>query len=123
MKYTDVLVNGQFEAVQQMVQQLFWQHGFTVDWQDGYTGKAHKGSKGGNFIGGALAQYYEVDFQLFSDPSRGTGVRLFKSNTGLMGGVAGVAMVKKQYKEVVNNMSTYFQTNGMFLGTQEGKTK
>ncbi|WP_455393191.1 hypothetical protein, partial [[Eubacterium] cellulosolvens] len=93
MKYTDILVSGQLEPVQQMVQQLFWQYGFTVTWQDGYTGKAHKGDKGLNVVGGAFAQYYEIDFQLFSSDDSGIGVRLYKSNIGGWGGVAGVAMV------------------------------
>jgi hypothetical protein len=119
MRHTDVLVTGQFETVQQMVQQLFWQQGFNVVWQDGYNGKATKGDKGMNVIGGAFAQYYEIDFQIFSSPETGMGVRVFKSNIGGWGGVAGVAMVGEEYDNIINFLTNYFQTYGMFRGKQE----
>lgn len=116
MRYTDIYVTAPIQSVQQMVQQVFHQNGFTVEWHSQYAGKAHKGSRGMNVAFGAIAQYYEIDFQLFSMPDNTVAVRLLKSTSGWWGGVIGASMVEKRYNEVVGMLSNYFYSQGMYKG-------
>lgn len=110
MDYFDLIVDGPFQNVQQMLQNFFYHNGFRIIWHNPYYGIAERGSKGLNVVGGALAQYYEIQFQLIVMPDQSICVRLFKGNFGALGGVIGIAMVEKQYQEIIDNLSYYFST-------------
>ena len=116
MKYTDIFVDSPIENVQTMVGQVFQANKFTVNWKDQHSGTAKKGSKGMNFAFGGFAQYYEIDFQIHSMPDESVAVRLVKSTTGLMGGALGAHKVKKQYLQVVDMLSDFFKSQGMYKG-------
>lgn len=117
MDYTDIYVNAPIQNVQQMVQQVFHQNGFKIDWKGQYAGKAKKGSKGANVALGALASYYEIDFKIFAMKDQSVAVRLVKATSGLLfGGVVGAMKVKKQYKAVVDMLSNYFRSQGSLKG-------
>lgn len=55
MKYTDMLMKRPMQDVKQAVQQIFEQNGFKVKWNEQYSGKATRGSKGLNVALGAFA--------------------------------------------------------------------
>ncbi len=116
MKYTDLMVAGSVEYVQQMLNHVFVQNGFEIQWHGPLAGKAVKGSKGANFAVGAFAQYYELDFEIVDMRDNTVAVRVIKATTGMMGGVIGVMKVKKQYEGVINMLTTYFQQQGTFQG-------
>jgi hypothetical protein len=117
VKYTDVFVVGTLEEVQQAVAYALHAHGLEVEWADYFSGKATHGSKGANVAVGAFAQYYEVDFQILQLPDQSIAVRLFKSNSGWMGGAIGAYKVGKRYDEVVRSVCDYFQFQGRLRGT------
>jgi len=110
MEYFDLIVDGPFQNVQQMVHNYFQYNGFTIQWRNPYYGIAERGSKGLNVVGGAFAQYYKIDFQILMLPDQTICIRLFKANTGGWGGVAGVYMVDKQFQEIIDGLSYYFST-------------
>jgi hypothetical protein len=116
MTYTDIFVASPPENIQNMLQHVFYQNQFTIQWQSHAVGKAQRGSKGANIALGALSQYYEIDFQIMSLPDKSFAVRLFKSNTGLWGGLWGAMKVSKQYDEVVNMLTHYFSAQGCYRG-------
>ena len=116
MSYTDIIVTGSPENARQAAQQAFEYNKFKVQWQSEFTGKATKGSKGMNIAVGAFAQYYEIDFQIMSMNDGNIALRLIQSNTGWAGGVIGARKVKKQYEDIVNGLSSYFQGQGIYKG-------
>jgi hypothetical protein len=116
MEFTDIFVAGASGNVKQAVQHAFEFNKFAVQWQSEFSGKASKGSKGANIALGAFAQYYEIDFQIMTAPDNSTVLRLVKSTSGWAGGAIGAHKVKKQYAEIVDGLSNYFQSQGLYKG-------
>ena len=116
MKYTDIFVDCPPAEIQRMIQQVFHQNMFDVLWHSPSAGKAYRGSKGKNLALGAVSQYYEIDFQIFALPERTMAVRLIKSNTGWWGGILGAHLVESRFTEVVNMLSNYFYSLGVYKG-------
>jgi hypothetical protein len=116
MEYTDIFVTASVADAQQWLAYLFSQEDFTLEWHDAYNGQATRGSEGANFALGAWSQYYRIDFQLIGAPDGGLAIRLYKMNSGWMGGVIGAHKVKKQYGEIVEMVARCFETQGCYRG-------
>jgi hypothetical protein len=108
MDYFDLIVDGPFQQVQKLLQDYFYYNGFRITRYDIHSGIAQRGSKGMNIVGGALAQYYEIRFQLIIMPDRSICVRIFKANSGLWGGIIGVCMVEEKYQGIIDELSYFF---------------
>lgn len=119
MSHTDIFVNGSMENVRQAVLQAFEHNQFRVQWSSETAGKAVKGSKGKNIALGAFAQYYEMDFQIMAVADGSLALRLVQSNTGMAGGILGAVKVKRQYEDIVNGLSGYFQSQGIYKGRNQ----
>lgn len=117
--YYDLYVKGSVENVQQIVHNAFQANGFAVNWAGPTKGKAEKGSKGANLMLGALAQYYGVEFEIAPNPN-GAALRLLKSNSGWAGGYLGARKVEKQFLALGDQLAAWFQSQGVFLGRQQG---
>jgi len=117
-KYADIAVKANVDSVQNLVQQAFGANGFSVKWESGLKGKAEKGSRGLNIALGALAQYYGIDFEIHPGGDLAT-LRLHKANTGLAGGIIGVARVNKQFNQVADTLAGWFQTQGVLQGVKK----
>lgn len=109
VKYTEILVEEPIQNVKQAIQQVFEQNGFKVKWNELYSGKATRGSKGMNIAFGAFAQHYEIDFHILPSSGRTTAVRLIKSSSGWWGGAVGAHKTGKQYQKVVEMVSNQFE--------------
>lgn len=106
------------ENVQNLVQTAFAANGFGVTWAGPTKGKAEKGSKGANIMLGALAQYYGVDFEIF--PAQNAAIlRLVKSNTGLAGGLIGMARVSEKFDGLTNTIAAWFSQQGVLQAVQK----
>jgi len=116
VEYTDIFVSAPIENVKEMVQQVFQQNEFKVEWSSEYDGKASRGSKGKNIAFGAWAQYHEIDFKIFTAPDKPVAVRVIRSTSGLTGGLLGRRKVKKQYKKIVEMLSDHFSSIGTYKG-------
>jgi len=114
--FVDIFVKGSLDTIKVSTQNVFSINGFKVDWHDDFSGKATKGSAGLNFALGAAAQHYEIDFQIYSAPENKIGVRLIRSNIGLLGGAYGAHKVGKQYRQIVDILSNYFYQQGIYMG-------
>jgi hypothetical protein len=120
MTFTDIFITGSPENARQAAQQAFEYNKFKVQWLTDFVGKATKGSKGMNIAVGAFAQYYEIDFQIMAANDGSVALRLIQSNSGWAGGIIGASKVKKQYEEIVNGLSSYFQSQGLYKGRTSG---
>ncbi|KYK38678.1 MAG: zinc ribbon domain-containing protein [Theionarchaea archaeon] len=109
MKYTDILVGKRIEDTKRIVQQIFEQNGFKVEWKELYSGKAARGSKGMNIAFGAFAQHYAIDFQIIPSSDETTAIRLIKSSSGWWGGAVGAHKTEKQYEKIVEMVSNQFE--------------
>jgi hypothetical protein len=113
---TDIYITGSVQNAQSILAQVFQTHNFTVEWKDAFNGKAKQGSKGANFALGALAQYYEQDFQIIQNPDQTLVIRVIKATSGWTGGLAGAMKVKAKYNDVVDFLTMYFQQQGLYRG-------
>jgi hypothetical protein len=109
VKYTDILVEKPIQNAKQTIQRIFEQKGFKVEWNDQYSGKATRGSKGMNIAFGAFAQHYVIDFQVTPSSDQVTAIRLIRSSSGWWGSVAGAYKTEKQYKKIVDMVSNQFE--------------
>ena len=116
MEHTDIFVAATVSDAQQWLAYLFGQQGFTLEWFDQGNGRATRGSEGANLALGALSQFYRIDFQILGLPDGGTAIRLYKMNSGWMGGVIGAHKVKKQYREIVDMVAQCFESQGCYRG-------
>ena len=120
MQYTDILVSASVSDVQQWLAYLLAQQGFTLEWFDATNARATRGSEGENPAFGAFSQYYRIDVQLIGLPDGTLAIRLYRTNSGWMGGVVGAHKVKKQYAEIVELVAACFETQGRYLGRDPG---
>ncbi len=116
--YTDIAVRGSVENVQNLVQRAFVSNGFDIKWEGPTKGKAEKGSRAANFALGALAQHYRVEFEIYP-AGEGSTLRLHKANTGLAGGIIGVARVNKQFNILSETLASWFGQQGVLLGMKK----
>jgi len=114
--YTDLFLSGTIDSVKQATQSVFSQNKFDVKWESAFAGKATKGSKAANVALGAFAQYYQIDFQVFSMPNKDIALRLIHADAGGWGSVAGIAMSSNKYKKTINMMVNQFQVMGIYKG-------
>ena len=112
--FADIGVSAPVNMIQNYVNQAFVANGFSVVWADQLRGKAEKGSKAANFLGGSLAQYYAVDFQIYPSGA-GATLRLMKGNTGLMGGLWGMHKVEKQFNQLVDTLTAWFMSQKLLM--------
>jgi len=82
MTYTDIYVAANMQYVQTCIQQIFQYANYTIQWKDQFSGTATRGSKGMHIAFGAVAEYSEVDFQIFAGPDQSTVVRLSLASSG-----------------------------------------
>ena len=116
MEYTDIFVAGSAQNVKQAIQQAFEYNKFTVVWQSEFDGKAMRGSKGANVVLGGFAQYHEIEFKIMTAADNSQALRLIKTSSGWVGGALGAHKVKKQYAEIVDGLTNYFQNQGLYKG-------
>ena len=120
MAYADIQIRADPQGAQGIAAQAFSTYGFRVTWENATKGKAEKGSKGGNIALGALAQYYAINFEIH--PAQGgTVLRLIQGNSGMAGGIMGVAKVRKQFRGVSDNIADWMRANNMLVAYQKGK--
>jgi hypothetical protein len=115
--YSEISVKGPFDNIQNLVQEAFFSNGFKVKWDGPTKGKAEKGSTVGNLAVGALAQHYEVDFEIVPTDEGGI-LRLHKGNLGLMGGLIGVEKVNKQFNVMSDTMVSWFSQQGLLINVK-----
>jgi hypothetical protein len=117
-KNIDFVVNGDPARARATAEQALVARGFAVKWQDDWTGIAERGSKTGNLVAGALAQYLKVGVRLMSGEPGNTIVRIEKLSTGWMGGAIGASRTTKNFTSLQTELSTTFDAAGVLVSVQ-----
>jgi hypothetical protein len=123
MAYThhaDIIVSCPQEEIQNIIQQVFYYNGFTLEWHSPVEGMAHHGSRTGNFLLYPYVQYYEIVFQIFPMANKSSVIRLIKSFRGSHWGKGrwlDYTLIEKKFMEIVNIMSSHFYSMGWLENT------
>ena len=110
----EIAVVGDPAAARATVVQALESRGFTVAWQDEWSGTAEKGSKGKQMMLGGFAPHLQVGISLHAI-DRGTVVRLIRPSSGISGGLMGRAKAVKQFNGVADDLLAAFRQAGVLL--------
>lgn len=115
----NLYISGDAGRARSTLDAMFQQDGFRVEWNpDGWSGTAKKGSLGANVMLGAFAQYHEIWFAFATMPDGNVHLRLFRTGSGMAGGLWGWSKVKKSFREVVTRAEQTYHQAGVLLGVQ-----
>lgn len=78
---------------------------------------ATQGDKTSAALLGALSPYHEVFFSLIANPDGSTGLVLYRTGSGCMGGLIGVFQVRKAFRETTERLEMGFSSMGMLLSS------
>jgi hypothetical protein len=115
-KYVDIFLSGSLESVKNSTQIVFNQNKFDVRWETSFAGKASKGSKAANVALGAAAQYYQIDFKIFTMPNKDIALRLIQAEKGAWGGLLGMSMEEKKFRKMIDAIMGNFSSMGIYKG-------
>ena len=110
----EIAVTGDPAAARATVVEALESRGFTVVWQDEWSGTAEKGSKGKQIMLGGFAPHLQVGLSLHAI-DQGTVVRLIRPSIGISGGLLGRAKAVKQFNGVADDLITAFRQAGVLV--------
>jgi len=110
----EIAVAGDPARARASVVQALESRGFTVAWQDDWSGTAEKGSKGKQVLLGGFAPHLQVGISLHAI-DQGTVVRLIRPSAGVSGGLMGRAKAVKQFNGVADDLLAAFREAGVLL--------
>lgn len=84
-----------------------------VRWSDEWKGSARLGKKAFHLFFGALAQYYEVGFELVERERDGSVLHLYRVGDGALGGLVGMHKVRKRFDEMSERVRATFDRAGL----------
>lgn len=116
----NLYVTGDPGRARSTLEAVLQSKGWKITWQaDGWTGMGTKGSKVMNVLFGAFAQYHELWFTLASLPDGNTHVRLYRTGSGIGGGLIGMSRVKTAFREVVGIVEAAYGQAGVLISSQK----
>lgn len=110
----EIAVTGDPARARTSVVQALESRGFTVVWQDDWSGTAEKGSKGKQVLLGGFAPHLQVGISLHAI-DQGTVVRLIRPSAGVSGGLMGRAKAVKQFNGVADDLLAAFREAGVLV--------
>jgi len=110
----EIAVAGEPARARATVAQALESRGFTVSWQDEWSGMAEKGSKGKQLVLGGFAPHLQVGISLHA-VDQGLIVRLTRPSSGVSGGLMGRAKAVKQFNGVADDLVAAFHEAGVLL--------
>ena len=119
MAFTELTIRSQPEAAKAVAEQAMAAHHFRMTWQTPWDALAERGSKVGNFFGGAFAQYFAMRVSVRQAP-QGAVLRIEKGNSGWMGGLVGAHRVKKEFERISTGVSQHLAASGVLVGQNSG---
>jgi len=119
VKYFEIQLVGDPARARATVQQALEARNFRVIPADDWRAVAERGSKVGNLLAGAFAQYMKIDISIHSVPgSDASLVRLSRGNSGAMGGAIGVARTNKNMVTLFTELQETFGSAGVLQDAQ-----
>ncbi len=115
---TDLVLAGEANAHRYALVQLLGSQGWTMTWDpSGWAGMATRGNKISNALLGAFAQYHEIRFGFFTNPDGTTGLTVFRTGDGCLGGLYGMYKVKKSFKKTSAIVEQHYVATGSLLSS------
>jgi hypothetical protein len=118
INYIDFVVTGDPARARATAESALMTRKFRVQWHDDWTATAERGSKTGNLVAGAMAQYFKVAVRLMSAGSDQTTVRVEKQSSGWMGGAIGASRTKKNFAALKDELQATFAAAGVLVSVQ-----
>jgi hypothetical protein len=115
----DVIINGDPAHVRDMAVQALQARKFRFTWHNEWSALAERGSKVGNALGGAMAQYFAIELAVMTGQPGQSIVRFTQGNTGWIGGAIGASRVKKNYATLRDEFAGFFHAQGTLVGVQD----
>ena len=115
---SDLVLAGDPGPHRESLARVLGDGGWTIAWDPaGWSGMATKGSKTMNFLFGAFAQYHEISFSFVTQPDASTGLTLYRTGQGCMGGLYGMYKVKKSFKKTAGMVENHYQIAGVLVAS------
>ena len=114
-KAIEFVLNGDPAHAKAAAAQALEGRKFTMTWTDDWTGIAERGSKVGNLVAGAAAQYFKVGLAVRSADTGHSIVRLEKQSSGWMGGAIGAARTNNNMKRLRDELTETFTQVGVLV--------
>lgn len=115
---TDLVLAGEASIHRHALVQLLAGRGWVMTWDpSGWGGIATRGNKVANVLFGAFAQYHELRFGFVTNPDGTTGLTVFRTGDGCMGGLYGMYKVKKSFKETSAIVEQHYVATGTLLSS------
>lgn len=115
----DVVIEGDPAPVRQAAIDALGYRSFRFTWHDEWSALAERGSKVGNLLGGAIAQYFAIEVRIMAGQPGHTVVRFEQQNSGWMGGAIGAARVKKNLTTLRDEFAGFFAQQNRLVGVDE----
>ncbi|MBE1533145.1 hypothetical protein [Actinomadura algeriensis] len=109
-------VSGPVDQVRATLEQAMQPEGFRATWENPGDGLLEKGTRTKALLLGVFATHYKYRVLLHEHPDGTVTVDIALANTGLSGGAAGVAKVRKKLDHVGRVLTTAFQSTGGLVG-------
>ena len=115
---TDLVLAGDAVAHRDVLRQMLAHRGWSIQWDpSGWSGLATKGNKVMNLLFGAFAQYHEIRFAFATMPDGSTGLTVYRTGDGCMGGLYGMYKVKKSFRATSASIESHYATTGNLLSS------
>ena len=113
----DFTLQGDPARVRATAQSALESRQFRLEWHDDWTATAERGSKVGNAIGGAFAQYFKVGVAIRSADEGHSVLRVEKQSSGAMGGLWGMSKTNKNLTALSEELEATFGAAGVLVTT------
>ena len=114
----NLYISGEAQRARDTLVAVLQQEGFRIEWQEEWSGVAKKGNFTANVLLGAFAQYFELWFAFQTLPDGNLHLRLYRTGSGIAGGLIGWTRVRNKFNEVVQRIELTFSNAGVLLGAQ-----
>ncbi|MFT6395862.1 MAG: hypothetical protein ACJAYU_000604 [Bradymonadia bacterium] len=115
---TDLVLAGTADTHRTALMELLASQGWAMKWDPaGWGGIATRGNRVANVLFGAFAQYHELRFGFVTNPDGTTGLTVFRTGDGCMGGIYGMYKVKKSFKETSAIVEQHYVSTGALLSS------
>ena len=99
------------------VQQALEMRKFRLAWNDEWTATAERGSKVGNALAGAAAQYFKVGVGIRSGTDGNSILRVERQSSGWMGGAIGASRTTKNLEQLRDQLEATFGAANVLVAT------
>jgi hypothetical protein len=119
MKTINFIIIGEPAAAREVATSVLTSRSFRINWTSEFSATAERGSKVGNALAGALAQYYKVGVSVTAGAPGQTVLRVQQLSSGAMGSVVGVIRTKAAFGALRKELEAALTGAGVLVTVSE----